>query len=57
MKENKEQDEANKKMSNAVNILIKSVELAQSKGAYNLKEAVIINGAIETLTGKQTEGS
>ena len=37
-------------VNGAINILVQSVELAQSRGAYNLKEADMINNALKVLT-------
>ena len=39
----------------AIGILIQVANLAQSRGALNLKDAVIVNQAIEVLTNKPSE--
>ena len=39
----------------ALQVLIQAVNLAQSKGVFLLKEAVIISQAIETLIPKKDE--
>jgi len=36
--------------SQAVNLLVQAVNLAQNKGAYSLNEAALISQAIRTLT-------
>lgn len=34
----------------AVNILIKGIQVGQSKGAYTLRDAEILQGALDTLS-------